>query len=187
MTELNNCSPIKIRVNGDVIEIGDTSNFSDYTCGGVLFNVKLPKTMNFEPFGSRVEIPIKEGEEYNDPLDFLNINIQEILHIGLLSLFEFYNKKNCLPEINDSNNADELYNFAQNILNKKEGENFYWIKNIRSNIEEYEVNFEELFKKVINYLSFWSKVEIIPISSFIGGVTAQEIIKFSGKYDKFKI
>ena len=63
MTELNNCSPIKIRVNGDIIEIGDTSNFSDYTCGGVLFNVKLPKTMNFEPFGSRVEIPIKEGEE----------------------------------------------------------------------------------------------------------------------------
>ena len=182
MTELNNCSPIKIRVNGDVIEIGDTSNFSDYTCGGVLFNVKLPKTMNFEPFESRVEIPIKEGEEYNDPLDFLNINIQEILHIGLLSLFEFYNKNNCLPEINDSNNADELYNFAQNILNKKEGENIYWVKNIRSNIEEYDVNFEELFKKVINYLSFWSKVEIIPISSFIGGVTAQEIIKFSGKY-----
>jgi ubiquitin-activating enzyme E1 len=83
MTELNNCSPIKIHVNGDIIEIGDTSNFSDYTCGGVLFNVKLPKTMNFESFKSRVEIPIKEGEEYNDPLDFLNINIQEILHIGL--------------------------------------------------------------------------------------------------------
>ena len=182
MTELNNCSPIKIRVNGDSIEIGDTSKFSDYTCGGVLFNVKIPKTMNFEPFKSRVEIPIKEGEEYNDPLDFLNINIQEILHIGLLSLFEFYDKNNFLPEINDSNNADELYIFAQNILNRKEEENIYWVKNIKSNIEEYDENFEELFKKIINYLSFWSKIEIIPISSFIGGVTAQEIIKFSGKY-----
>lgn len=94
MTELNNCSPMKIKINDNKIEIGDTSNFSDYISGGILFNVKVPKILKFESFQERVENPIKEGEEYNDPLDFSNPNIQEILRLGLLALFEFFDKKN---------------------------------------------------------------------------------------------
>ena len=183
MTELNNCQPIKIKINGDSIEIGDTSNFSDYISGGIIFDVKIPKLLNFESFKERVEIPLKEGEEYNDPLDFLNPNIQEILHIGLLSLFDFYDKKNILPEINLQNDAEELLLLSKNILKLKQNENVYWVKNIRENLEDYDIDFDLIFEKTMKYLSNWAKVEICPISSFIGGVTAQEIIKFSGKYE----
>ena len=183
MTELNNCQPIKIKINGDSIEIGDTSNFSDYISGGIIFDVKIPKLLNFESFKERVEIPLKEGEEYNDPLDFLNPNIQEILHIGLLSLFDFYDKNNILPEINLQNDAEELLFLSKNILKLKQNENVYWVKNIRENLEEYDIDFDLIFEKTMKYLSNWAKVEICPISSFIGGVTAQEIIKFSGKYE----
>ena len=183
MTELNNCQPIKIKINGDSIEIGDTSNFSDYISGGIIFNVKIPKLLNFESFKERVEIPLKEGEEYNDPLDFLNLNIQEILHIGLLSLFDFYDKNNILPEINLQNDAEELLLLSKNILKLKQNENVYWVKNIRENLEDYDIDFDLIFEKTMKYLSNWAKVEICPISSFIGGVTAQEIIKFSGKYE----
>ena len=182
MEELNNCPPRKIKINGNIIEIGDTSNFSDYIRGGILFNVKLTKTLNFESFKERVEFPIKEGEEYNGPLDFVNVNVQEILAIGLLSLFDFFDKNNCLPEINNPNDSEDLFTFAKNIFNQKEKEDIFWVKNIRSNIEDYDIDFDLLFEKTIKYLSNWAKVEICPISSFIGGVTAQEIIKFSGKY-----
>ena len=182
MTELNNCKPMKIKIDGDIIEIGDTSKFSDYISGGVLFNVKEPKTINFESFKERVNEPIKEGEEYNDPLDFANPNIQEILRIGLLALFDFYDKNNSLPEINNNKDAEELFNIAKYILIQKEKEEIYWVKGIRSNMEIYDVDFDTIFEKTIKYLSFWAKTEICPISSFLGGVTAQEIIKYSGKY-----
>ena len=182
MTELNNCKPMKIKIDGDIIEIGDTSKFSDYISGGVLFNVKEPKTINFESFKERVNEPIKEGEEYNNPLDFANPNIQEILRIGLLALFDFYDKNNSLPEINNNKDAGELFNIATYILIQKEKEEIYWVKDIRSNMEIYDVDFDTIFEKTIKYLSFWAKTEICPISSFLGGVTAQEVIKYSGKY-----
>ena len=53
---------------------------------------------------------------------------------------------------------------------------------IRNNIEIYNVDFYFIFEKTIKYLSNWAKIEICPISSFLGGVIAQEAIKFSGKY-----
>ncbi len=182
MVELNNCSPMKIKINDDKIEIGDTSNFSDYISGGILFNVKVPKILKFESFKDRVENPIKEGEEYNDPLDFSNPNIQEILRLGLLALFDFFDKKNYLPEINKEEDFKELFDIAKKILEQKEKEDIYWVKYIRSNIEIYDVDFDLIFERTIKYLSNWAKIEICPISSFLGGVTAQEAIKFSGKY-----
>ena len=182
MTELNNCSPINIQINGNIIEIGDTSEFSDYIRGGILFNVKKPKYLNFESFKKRIELPIKEGEEYNDPLDFLNPNIQEILRIGILAIFQFYDENKYLPRINNNVDSEKLFIIAKDILNKKEKEGIYWVKYIRSNVEIYDINFDIIFEKTIKNLSNWAKTEICPISSFLGGVTAQEIIKYSGKY-----
>ena len=90
MTELNNCKPRSIKIKNDnIIEIGDTSNFSEYISGGIIFNVKVPEKVKFESFKERVENPYKEGEEYKDPLDFLNVNIQEIVHIEYYHYFIF--------------------------------------------------------------------------------------------------
>ena len=182
MTELNNCTPLKIQINGNIIEIGDTSKYSDYKRGGIIFNVKKPKSLNFESFKERLEEPIKEGEEYNDPLDFLNPNIQEILQIGLLDLFSFFDENKYLPNINSKDDLEKLFIIAKNILSRKENEGIYWVKFIRSNVEIYDVDFNFIFEKVIKNLSYWAKSEICPISSFLGGITAQEIIKYSGKY-----
>ena len=60
--------------------------------------------------------------------------------------------------------AKEIYNNAKN-LNEK------WVGNIK--------NWED---KIILNLSNWAKSEISPICSFLGGIVAQEIIKFTGKY-----
>ena len=183
MTELNDCPPMKIKIKGkNEIEIGDTSNFSDYIGGGILYNIKQQKKMKFESFKERVEEPIKEGEKYYGPLDVSNPNIQEILRIGLLSLFDFFDKKGNLPEINNTEDENELYIIAQNILKQKEKKEIYWVKNIRNNIESYNAKFDFIFEQTIKRLSNWAKTEICPISSFLGGLTAQESIKYSGKY-----
>ena len=97
-------------------------------------------------------------------------------------MFDFYDKNNNLPKINEKNDAEELLKIAKNILEQKEKEGIYWVKYVRSIIEDSGVNFDLIFEKTIKYLSYWAKVEISPISSFIGGITSQEIIKFSGKY-----
>ena len=183
MTELNNITPFKIRyIHENIIEICDTSKFSDYIRGGTIYNVKLPKIIKFDSFKERIEEPIKENEKYVDPMDLKNINIQEILRIGILALFDFYDKNNNLPKINEKNDAEELLKISKNILEQKEKEGIYWVKYVRSIIEDSGVNFDLIFEKTIKYLSYWAKVEISPISSFIGGITSQEIIKFSGKY-----
>ena len=184
MTELNNCQPMKFKskLNKNELEICDTSNFSDYISGGVLFNVKTPKTLKFDSFEERLDEPFKKGEKYIEPLDSSNINIQEILGIGLLSLFAFFDKKNQLPEINNIEDEKELLIIAQNILKEKEEKDIYWVKDIRSYYETYDIDFDLIFKRTLKHLSNWAKTEICPISSFLGGVTAQEIIKFSGKY-----
>ena len=48
MTELNGCEPRKIKVLGPyTFSIGDTSSFSDYVSGGIVAQVKMPKTIKF--------------------------------------------------------------------------------------------------------------------------------------------
>ena len=178
MTELNDNQPCKIKIlNNKTIEIGDTSNFSDYISGGTMTNVKIPEKMKFDSFEERLEDPIKEGEPYPNPLDYLNVNLNEILHIGILSLFEFFDKNNYLPKINDENDSKILLEISKNIFKIKQ-ENSYWAKNLAEITE----NFEEIFEKTIQHLSLWAKTEISSICSFLGGMVSQEIIKLTGKY-----
>ena len=48
MVELNGCQPRKIKVLGPyTFSIGETSNFSTYVRGGIVTQVKMPKTLHF--------------------------------------------------------------------------------------------------------------------------------------------
>ena len=60
--------------------------------------------------------------------------------------------------------SKEIYNKAKNLKQK-------WVSNIKI--------WED---KLILNLANWAKSEISPICSFLGGIVAQEIIKFTGKY-----
>ena len=178
MTELNDNEPRKIKIlNSKTIEIGDTSKFSHYISGGTMTNVKIPEKMRFDSFENSIEDPIKEGEPYPEPLDYLNANLNEILHIGILSLFKFFDENNNLPKINDEKDSKKLLEIAKAIFENKQ-KNSYWAKNLAEITE----NFDEIFIKTIQYLSLWAKAEISPICSFLGGMVSQEIIKFTGKY-----
>ena len=49
-------------------------------------------------------------------------------------------------------------------------------------MEIYNVDFDFIFEQTIKRLSNWAKTQICPVASFIAGITAQEVIKYTGKY-----
>ena len=180
MKELNNCLPIKIKkIDEYNIEICDTSEFSNYISGGILMKAKIPFEIKFDSFEKKIEEPYNE-DEIPQIIDETSCN--EIIHIGILALYSFYNKYNFLPEINNENQAEELLKIAKQIFNEKEKNEEFWVQDIKN---EYD-DFNALFEKTIKYLSLWSRIEISPIASFLGGVIGQEIIKYTGKFLPFK-
>lgn len=94
MTELNSCEPRNIKVlSGNCFEIVDTSKFSNYISGGIMIEVKYQKELHFNSLEERFEIPYIEEEGLSEQIDASNIDTNEIVHIGLLSLNRFYEIK----------------------------------------------------------------------------------------------
>ena len=68
MKEFNNCLHYIIKIFGFIIEIDDTSNYSDYLCENIIF---IPKKRKFESFKKRIDEQYKNGNVYSDALDFI--------------------------------------------------------------------------------------------------------------------
>ena len=182
MKELNDKTIQLKKIDDNKIEIDDISKFSDYTYGGIMQKVEMPSKINFDSFERKVEEPYNESDDYPMELDAEKPNTYEILHIGLLGLCNFYEKHNSLPEINNDQHAKELIEISKEIFKQKENKEEFWIKGLKDELE----NFDELFENTIKHLSFWSRIEISPITSFLGGIMAQEIVKSTGKYIPIK-
>ena len=179
MVELNNCEPMNIKIiSNDTIEIGDTSKFSDYISGGIMTEVKCKKILKFNSLDERFEIPYREEEGFPEQIDSSKVNINEIIHIGILSLNQFYKINKIMPELNNKKHSEELITYGREIYQIKKNENVGWLEGLE---EEYE-NFFEILDKTLLRISLWSRAEISPLTSFIGCVSAQEIIKYTGKY-----
>ena len=180
MTELNSCEPRNIKVlSANCIEIGDTSKFSNYISGGIMIEVKYQKELHFNSLEERFEIPYREEEGLPEQIDVSSINTNEIVHIGLLSLNRFYEIKKCLPELNNKEQANELISYGKEIYENKIKENPFWLNGLEEEIEDFNI----VFEKTLLRLSLWARAQISPLASFLGGVSAQEIVKFTGKYN----
>ena len=178
MTELNNCEPKSIKVlSSDSVEIDDTSSFSDYISGGIMEEVKIPKNYKFKSLEEKLEIPYAE-EDIPNQIDYSKENTIEIIHIGILALNNFYKKQKCLPEINNEEHAKELLKIGKEIYDIKSKDNVFWLDGLEDSFE----NFNKIFEDTILRIALWSRCEISPICSFLGGVSAQEIVKITGKY-----
>ena len=178
MSELNNCEPKSIKVlSNNSVEIDDTSQFSDYISGGIMEEIKIPKNYIFKSLEEEFEIPYTENNLPNQ-IDYSKENTSEIIHIGILALNKFYKEKNNLPELNNKEQAKELLKIGKEIYNTKIKNNEFWLEGLEDGFE----NFDKTFENTILRLSLWSRAEISPISSFLGGISAQEILKITGKY-----
>jgi ubiquitin-activating enzyme E1 len=172
MTELNDGVPREIKyVSPIAFSIGDTSKYGEFVIGGgIVEQVKVPKPHFYKSLRDSFESPYN-GNRIPDPIDFAKFGRNELLHCGVLALHEFVRLYKFLPELNNQEHAQEVLKIAKSIYDNGKVNNVEWVNNS-----------EEFDEQVILSLASWSRSHIVPVTSFLGGVVAQEIVKFTGKY-----
>ena len=170
MTELNDGKPRQIKFISSIsFSIGDTSSYGDYTNGGIIEQVKVPKPISYMSLKEKMEEPYKDVPI--EPIDLSKFGRNELLHCAFMAVHHFYQKHQKLPELNKKEDADEVVAESKDIYNKAKEKKYKWIENSQ--------DFDE---KIVRNISNWARSEISPVCAFLGGIVAQEIVKFTGKY-----
>ncbi|KEZ41026.1 Ubiquitin-activating enzyme E1 1 [Scedosporium apiospermum] len=163
MPDLNNCAPRKVTVRGPYnFSIGDVSGLGEYEKGGLWQQVKMPKIVGFKSI----------AEAQKDPefviSDFAKFDRPHQLHIAFQALHKFRKINQRLPRPLDDQDAAEFIKLAQ--------------EGFKDAGFEGDIN-EDLLKE----LSYQATGDLNPMAAFIGGITAQEILKaVSGKFHPLK-
>ncbi|XP_029455533.1 ubiquitin-like modifier-activating enzyme 7 [Rhinatrema bivittatum] len=162
MVELNSCEPIKIRVLGSYsFEIGDTTSFSEYEKGGIVTEVKMPARISFEP----LRVSIKNPKI--STVDPGKLKCFRTLHLTFQALHLFVKEKKQLPKPRDQLDAERLLELTQALNNKASP----------------SVHQDPLDDSLVRIFAYVSAGDLSPINAFLGGVTAQEVMKAcSGKF-----
>nr|XP_033782239.1 ubiquitin-like modifier-activating enzyme 7 isoform X2 [Geotrypetes seraphini]XP_033782240.1 ubiquitin-like modifier-activating enzyme 7 isoform X2 [Geotrypetes seraphini]XP_033782241.1 ubiquitin-like modifier-activating enzyme 7 isoform X2 [Geotrypetes seraphini] len=159
MTELNGYEPIKIRVLGPYsFEIEDTTFFSKYEKGGVVTEVKMPARICFEPLRASLKNPTISLVDYD------KLECFKTLHLAFQALHLFVKEQKDLPKPRDQLDADRLLELTRDLNN--------------------QTSFQDhLNENLVRMFSYVSAGDLSPINAFLGGVTAQEVLKAcSGKF-----
>ena len=170
MIEINSSVPRyyeAIEDNENEFIIGDTSNYNEYNGGGIVEEYEYPIEMEYKTLEENIMNPIDNMRQY----DYLKNKYfrKQLLHILLINLQRYYDIEGSLPELNNDEESEQLFN---QILN--------FSKNINKN--EFFKNMPELNKIVIKDLIKFSKAQHPSLCSFLGGFVAQEAIKYTGLY-----
>lgn len=155
MLELNGHAPIKIKVLGPyTFSIGDTTTYGTYLRGGIVTQVKMPKTISFKPLAEARENPAYVIT------DFGKFDRPDQLHLAFQALDEFVVQNGRLPTPWSEKDAKTFLNLAT-------------IRNADITVDEQLLS---LFAKI-------SAGELCPMNAVIGGTMAQEVLKAcSGKF-----
>jgi ubiquitin-activating enzyme E1 len=104
-----------------------------------------------------------------DTPDLRNWGRSDQLHIALRAIHEYHTIKGSYPEMKD---ADEVVALAKKINEKAE--------------EAKEFRVEALDEEVVKVCAMFAQCSIVPQAAFFGGIIAQEIVKYTGKYSPLK-
>ena len=171
MEKLNNENSVKIKIiNSTSFSIENTNDYGEYISGGIIFEQFIPEKLKFSPLKESILNPfLKESKNKS-----LNIKEKkkELLHITILSLHYYYSFHKSLPSLNNNNDIKEIINLIKIIIELLPE------KEIIKKIKEIDENY------VLKVIKF-SQNQISPISTFLGGIVTQEIIKYTGKYFPF--
>ncbi|XP_051873671.1 ubiquitin-like modifier-activating enzyme 1 isoform X2 [Pristis pectinata] len=162
MTELNNCRPMEIQfIDPYSFSICDTTAFGDYEGGGVVTEVKMPQHLTFKCMKEALQEPSYQVTDYG------KIDRHGTLHIAFQALHRFVRDYGRLPKPWGKTDAELLVNIAKKLSEEAP-----------SILGEDPLN-EDLVRK----LAFVATGNLNPINAFIGGVTAQEVMKAcTGKF-----
>lgn len=163
MTELNGCEPKPIRVLGPyTFSIGDTSSYSDYIRGGVVTQVKMPKTVKF--------LPLEEALHKPEFLvtDFGKFEHPEQLHLAFETLHRY---------------AKEHKGAVPKPWNRAEADEFVALANTVNEARPKGSRVEKVNEKLLKQFAYIAAGNLSPLNAAIGGIVAQEVMKAcSGKF-----
>lgn len=160
MTELNGTEPRRVTVHGPyTFSIGDTSNLSPYTGGGIFKQVKQPETISFRSLRDSLAEPACVIS------DFAKIDRPPLLHVAFQALSAYESANGC-PRPRNAEDAAKVVEHARSIFaaqgNNEPG---------------------ELAEKLVHELALQAAGDLSPMVAFIGGFTAQEVLKAcTGKF-----
>jgi len=170
MTELNASKPRQIKVTGPYsFTIEDCSGHAAYKREGIATQVKVPGQMKFISYKQASIRPKPEGGEELPVPDLAKFGRSEQLHLAVQAVREFREKNGKLPECRDEAAASSCLQLAKqmNDARKKEADSLF---------------VEELEEDVVKQTAFYAKCMISPMAAFLGGIVAQEVVKWTGKY-----
>ena len=147
-------------------EIYYDKNINEYKRGGVIEELKIPIHKNYKSLKDTFYEP------FGDEIDETKINRNPLIHSFIISLHHFFDKYNTLPELNNDEQAEEIFIEANKIFNLYKNNKFF--KKGQKYFEKENI--------MIKYLSKFSNCQLISLCSFLGGIVSSEIIKFTGIY-----
>ena len=171
---LNNTTPkqiIKAAKDSFIIDKVDDSQ-ENYIEGGIVEEIKVPKKLVFKSFEAHIHNFYKDYIILDSSKNYNNI----LLHCAFLGLHNFYDNHKEVPELTNSKQIEEAIDLSFQYYTELKNKN---IENVRVGKKNKIIEFD---KKYIKKIIQWSKCEISPICSFLGGIISQEAIKITGKY-----
>ncbi|KAF0697402.1 Aste57867_11882 [Aphanomyces stellatus] len=152
--------------------VGGTARFSPYIGGGMFTQHKQPFTTPFRSFQEALSSPVHPGDYGLMFTDGAKFGRAEQLHVLVWGLMEFEAKHGHLPRLYNDDDADEVIAYA------KEGPAVY------ADAEPFRL--DEIDEKLLRRLIHVARIELHPLAAFYGGVIAQEVVKFTGKFTPLK-
>ena len=164
--------------------VEDISNYSDYESGGIVEEVNIPILINHQSLEKRLEEPIdlvkkKEMKVFTliNRCQIFNVDDiskrpeNELIFLSFKSILEFVEENKRLPKLNSTEDAEIIVQKTKKLFEKEKKENNLRYKELKEFDEKIPIN-----------ISLYASCQIPCMTSFLGGVIAQEIIKTTGKY-----
>ncbi|NXG66558.1 UBA1 enzyme, partial [Hemiprocne comata] len=150
MTELNGQDPVPVRVlDGSRLEIGDTSSFSPYRCGGLVSQVRLPQVYSYEALRQALGDP---KIQVANPRDLPR---SRSLHAAFQALHAFRKERGHLPQPRAPADAERVLELARS-LGTQQG---------------------LLDEDLVRAFASVSAGDLCPVAAVIGALAAQEVLK----------
>ena len=142
-----------------------------YASGGILTEKKIPTKYSMETLASKLKSP---GDTFADPpslvlTDLINFGSELQQHVAWYATLQFASTTGSMPAANSTADADKVLQVGKDLLSS-------------SAIDLGEEQGFELDEKFLTRYAMHAATELQPMSAFIGGVLAQEVVKTTGKF-----
>ena len=172
-----NCKPTSFELVGV-----DCSSFKKpYERGGVVVQVKQPKTLAFAPLSAAAEEPLSSSTTGSSGFlvsDFSKFDRPPLLHLGFAALDAFQVETGRLPRAWDEGDAAKLLELAAALNDAAP------VSDASRKVADLDLSSPDSeARKVLSALSFTAAAELSPLAAVFGGVVGQEVVKAaSGKF-----